>query len=159
MTAQRTVCLVGLYFIALRGRRLRCFRVGALRREVVFVDFFLVTFYGCSNYFLSNDSWSYTTENRTRYILATSYAINIVHRWTQMFRSIKWEFRLNLTFVVDFRISGKPAFVEGLTYCFLAEAQRTQRWHVFFGKNSIALLVFLCVLCASARKQYVKPST
>jgi hypothetical protein len=51
MTAQRNVCLVDLYFIALRGRRLRCFRAEALRREVVFVDFFLVTFYGCSIYF------------------------------------------------------------------------------------------------------------
>ncbi len=30
-----------------------------------------------------------------------------------------------MTGVVDFRISGKPVDVEGLVYCFLAEAQRT----------------------------------
>jgi len=29
----------------------------------------------------------------------------------------------------------KPAYFVDLTYCSLAEAQRTQRWHVFFGKT------------------------
>jgi hypothetical protein len=34
-----------------------------------------------------------------------------------------WQIRLDLTVVVDFRIRGKPACTEGLTYYFLAEAQ------------------------------------
>jgi hypothetical protein len=36
--------LPGLYFTALRVRRLRLFRAEDFRRDVVFLDFFLVTF-------------------------------------------------------------------------------------------------------------------
>ena len=36
-------------------------------------------------------------------------------------------FRLDLTVAASFRMDGKPAYAAGLTSCFLAEAQRTQR--------------------------------
>jgi len=45
MTNQPIVRLPGLYFTALRLRRFRLFRAGGFRREVVFLDFFLVTFF------------------------------------------------------------------------------------------------------------------
>jgi len=32
-------------------------------------------------------------------------------------------------------MAGKPTYAGGLTFCFLAETQRSQRWHVFFAKT------------------------
>jgi hypothetical protein len=42
---QPSVRLPGLYFTALRLRRLRLLCAGGFRREAVFLGFFLVTFY------------------------------------------------------------------------------------------------------------------
>jgi hypothetical protein len=45
MTNQPSVRLPALYFTAPRVRRLRLFWAEGFRREVVFLDFFMVTFF------------------------------------------------------------------------------------------------------------------
>jgi hypothetical protein len=56
MTNQPTARLPGLYFTALRVRRLRLFRAEDFRREAVFLDFFLVTFFMMQHIFIVNYS-------------------------------------------------------------------------------------------------------
>jgi hypothetical protein len=45
MTNQPNARLFGLYILVLREPRLRLFRAEGFRLEVVFLDFFLVTFF------------------------------------------------------------------------------------------------------------------
>ena len=136
-----------------------------------FWTFFWSRFFMMQHIFMVNYSWSYTTEPENWLTNHPQSALFWVHGWTQMNTDIKPGFirekrkereheknttnvywsRLDLTVAVDFRITGKPAWIGGLKSCFLAEAQRTQGWRVFFSNVSIVLFVFLCGLCASAR--------